>query len=436
VKNENNDRKLKFVNRIALAIGSVSIVVSLFLGDSPSAKFLLVAGCAISLAGGISALIFLVFTAIAKRQNRAFGLSEDNEFRSKPRFSLHEFLSSIRRGVSDVGEKTGLRPRTDFDARVIKKVRLTISMNDIGVSLSAVREGVSTSRYLLASCAELGDQKALYSWTIANLDHYQARIEPPLLLPVNKERVHITEVNFPWFQCRQSDAHELLLRGNKVRQQLEGKKISGKSQNGDDAVVAIHPFFYELSGERLAVYESLLKCTQAAQKGSIWYDREVYENIGIERWKGQSGAQYTVDRKRAGVRFRAGSGLEVNRDVLSFRFNLQEYAVLPDAIVVSGKKVFPLSNVNVYSDVRAYVLPEKKVPKGSAVTRYTWEFVNKDGSPDRRYSENERQAVIDVSEVAIGVNGNVVFSVVFSNVSAGQQMAQLINQLVELAISS
>ena len=436
MKNEKNDRTLKLVNRIALAIGSVSIIVSLFLGGSSSARFLLIAGCAIFLVGGISALIFQVFTAIAKRQNLAFGLSKDNEFRSKPRFSLHEFWATIRRGVSDVGEKTGLRPRTDFDARVIKKVKLTISMNDMGVSLSSVREGVITSRHLLASCAELGDEKALYRWTIENLDHRQSRIDPPLLLPVNKERVHMKEFNFPWFQCRQSDAHDLLLRGNKVRQQIEGKKITGKSQNGDDSVVAIHPFFYELSGERLAVYESLLKCAQAAQKGSIWYDREVYENIGIARWKGQSGSQYAVDRKRAGVRFRAGSGLEVNRDVLSFRFNLQEYAILPDAIVVSGKKVFPISNVSVYIDVRGYVVPEKKVPKGSAVKRYTWQFVNKDGSPDLRYSDNEREAVIEVSEVAIAVNGDVIFSVVFSNVTAGQQMAQLINRLVELASST
>lgn len=121
---------------------------------------------------------------------------------------------------------------------------------------------------------------------------------------------------------------------------------------------------------------------------------------------------------------------------MSFRFSLEEYAFLPDVLVVSGKKAHLLSNVEIYSDVKGYVIPPGKVPRGSTTKGYTWEYVNKSGGPDMRYNDNAQLAIIDVCKVAVAVHGNVVLSLAFSNVAVGKKIALLLAQLCELARES
>ena len=430
--NEKDDKTFNRIARIAAPIGLPLFGISYLLGDTTIGRIFLSTGLTIWLGGGFVILLFLAFGAISSFQNRSLAGANDGQTREAIRKFPSQVWSAIRRGSSDLKDSSGFSPRIGYDPRVLKKSNLVLSMNEAGIALSARKEDVRVSRVLIAATVRLGNSLREYASTIERFEPSSSRIEPPILLPVNGDRVHTDAVNFFWHECRELDVLDIMLRAKLLRQRLEGKKVGGNGQTADIDLVALHPVFYDLSGDYLLEYESLIKLAQSASNGAVWYDREVWENLGVERWKGNSGSEYTVNRKRARIRFRTGSGVEVNRDVVSFKFNLEEYTILPDIIIQSGKKKFSLADAEIYSDVSGYVIPESKVPKGSVPTGHTWEYVNRDGSPDLRYNENERLAIIDVCEVAVAVTNDVLFSIVFSNVAAGKQIAQTLSRLCEL----
>jgi ribosomal protein L7/L12 len=272
-----------------------------------------------------------------------------------------------------------------------------------------------------------------YAWTIDRQNSNYQRIDPPLNLSVNSERIHSSEVAFTWYKAQASDVRRVMLDPKSLRKQIEGRKLSGKAQNADFDLESAHPVFYDLSGEYLRIYEVLIQQAQRALTGAVWYERDSWVNTGIERWKGLAGTAYTVDRATAKIRFRAGSEIQVNRDVVSLRSNFEEFAILPDGVVINGKTMHSFESIEVFSDTRGYVISVSDVPRGSVPRGYTWEYVNKDGSPDLRFNENEQLAIIDVCEIVIASKGSVVMSIAFSNVAVGQKIATSIASLAELA---
>ena len=74
-----------------------------------------------------------------------------------------------------------------------------------------------------------------------------------------------------------------------------------------------------------------------------------------------------------------------------FKLKNQQIAIMPDRILIFGKKQFgALDYKDVNIDISAFgFLEGKAVPSDSEIVKTVWAYANKDGSPDKRYAKNK-----------------------------------------------
>ena len=82
-----------------------------------------------------------------------------------------------------------------------------------------------------------------------------------------------------------------------------------------------------------------------------------------------------------------------------------------------------LEDVDVrYSDTR--FIEEEGVPPDTRVIGETWKYVNKNGSPDRRFSYNPRIPVVNYGTIRLMSRAGLNEEFMFSNAGAGAEFAQ------------
>lgn len=121
----------------------------------------------------------------------------------------------------------------------------------------------------------------------------------------------------------------------------------------------------------------------------IWQVTAIQRNSSI---KTNAGASNSVTRKRIRIYKKKPYFLKTNAVCYYVKLATEEVFALPDRLVVKGKKGW---GTVAYEELEIKVSSVKHVedvtpPKDAAIIGYTWQFVNKDGSPDKRYKNNRR----------------------------------------------
>lgn len=136
------------------------------------------------------------------------------------------------------------------------------------------------------------------------------------------------------------------------------------------------------------------------QSARVW---QIVASGNVLDAKHNAGVGHQVNRLILNLRRKAVYPLKTNISVFSIKLKKQTLCFLPEHILLLQKSKFGVLEykaLNVSYEPSRFV--EKGVlPKDAEVIDYTWQFVNKNGSPDRRYTNNRRYPVCKYGSVHI-----------------------------------
>ena len=178
-----------------------------------------------------------------------------------------------------------------------------------------------------------------------------------------------------------------------------------------NGVIDLH---YEIDADQKSVVEArmnrMIKITQCAKVWRVTRTSRVIDS------KYAAGANNAIARSECNVSTYAPFPFRTNVKVASFRTRNETLLFLPDKVfIIQGSKIGALnySDVSINSCVTHYV-EEESVPKDAQIAWQTWQYVNKDGSPDRRFNNNRPIPVCRYGELelksASGLNTVIMYS--------------------------
>ena len=153
------------------------------------------------------------------------------------------------------------------------------------------------------------------------------------------------------------------------------------------------PTFYEVSGKSLSAYKKLSEVVdQLNARGGVYVDHGEHFIYGNESRKGNAGAHKLLDRHFMEIGSMTSMHFHLNFLPVTFATQSGRIYFMPDEVVIadlSGQCWFVS-----YSELR-YEISEGTqmgiaVPSWCVPVGYTWQYMNKDGGPDRRYNDNQQ----------------------------------------------
>ncbi len=141
------------------------------------------------------------------------------------------------------------------------------------------------------------------------------------------------------------------------------------------------------------VYELLM------QNNMLW--QVVSQNKGNRKTNG--GASCIVDRINLKLLNKAPYYIKPNVSIFGAKLRSQKVYFLPDKLLIlSGRKIVAMSYDDLeiqFSKVRFTDMG--KVPKDAKILNWTWLYVNKNGSPDKRYKNNRKVPICEYGTIII-----------------------------------
>lgn len=164
----------------------------------------------------------------------------------------------------------------------------------------------------------------------------------------------------------------------------------------------------------------------------VWQINTIQANASR---KVNAGASQSVGRKP--VKFQKKKPYFLKTDAICYFIKLRndQIFVLPDRLIVKGKKGW---GVVEYSELdvgvgSTYFIENSTPPKDAKVVGYTWQYVNKNGSPDKRYKNNRQLPKCQYGELNFKSATGLNIILYISNVENARSFKSLLSQMIEEA---
>ncbi len=190
-------------------------------------------------------------------------------------------------------------------------------------------------------------------------------------------------------------------------------------------------FHYDLEGDLAAEYGRLVAAFRdAARCARIW--RVVSQNVHGDR-KHNAGATSSVERVPTALTFGATGGLATNVDVASLDAAGTRVFFLPDRIVTAaGSRVGSIAYADLaVTDGQTRFSEDQAVPADATRVGTTWLYVNKNGSPDRRFKNNRQLPIALYSDLRLS-HPALTLSIEFSRSDAAAALAGALRRFVAM----
>lgn len=191
------------------------------------------------------------------------------------------------------------------------------------------------------------------------------------------------------------------------------------------------PLDYEFDEESWQAYQQFCSTwISMNQNKKLW---QIITSEKIENRKIHGGAGNSVERIPATAVIRLPYYLKFNKfKPFGLQIKKKELLFLPDKLlIIDGRKIGALS----YPDIRLTLtktnfLETEYVPSDTQVVGQTWMKVNKDGSPDKRYSDNRQVPVCNYGWIILESGNNLHIEIMCSNPNTIDQMKDSATQIV------
>ena len=158
---------------------------------------------------------------------------------------------------------------------------------------------------------------------------------------------------------------------------------------------------YEMDQESSETYKSRMdswKIINTCDK--LW---SISSTSSVSNKKIHAGAGTLVTRKEIKLSDKLPFYLKSNINIYTLANKNETIILLPDKIIIiQNNKVGVVS----YDDLEINVhqtrfIENESVPKDATIIEYTWQYVNKNGTPDKRHKNNKQLPVCNYGEISI-----------------------------------
>jgi len=188
-------------------------------------------------------------------------------------------------------------------------------------------------------------------------------------------------------------------------------------------VVLVYDIESENEEKLQKFYESFNELINARKK---WHIPSVAALNTTYDKKTNAGAANLVKRSEIRIDFSAPPYFVTNVKVPRIPVGKQTLYFFPDKVLVFEKKRVGCVNYKDlrvrYSNVR--FIEESKVPSDTRVVGRTWKYVNKNGGPDKRYSDNPELPIVEYSRINFFSDTGLNEIIQLSKPDIGEKLAQ------------
>ena len=167
--------------------------------------------------------------------------------------------------------------------------------------------------------------------------------------------------------------------------------------------------------QRALITERMLPLRKIAQSSKIW---RITQTSSVIDTRYTSGASSSIRRTACSTSTTLPFPFQSNEEAICFKSGRETFIFLPDKFFMIQKGVVGALN---YSDLTSSVkgtrfVESEIVPADAKIIDRTWKYVNKNGSPDKRFSDNRELPVCLYGELILRSNTGAVNTVLmFSN---------------------
>ncbi len=189
---------------------------------------------------------------------------------------------------------------------------------------------------------------------------------------------------------------------------------------------------YEFDEYSEKKYESL-NCffKEISKNKKIW---QINTSTKVYNTKYNSGAGNNVTRNTSLITKSMPWYIENNIDVYGLKLQNEKIYFTPDRIIIfrGMRRVSGRS----YKDLEAgfsttNFVETEMIPKDARICSYTWQYVNKNGGPDRRFSNNRQMPVCKYGEITLKTNDGINILLNCSNVDSMLQIQDAFERFME-----
>jgi hypothetical protein len=157
----------------------------------------------------------------------------------------------------------------------------------------------------------------------------------------------------------------------------------------------------DMDDEYAVAYRDLIRAFERlSSAGAVWNLESSQQTLDARR---RSGAMLSISRRRVSPRRGLPPYYASNIIPPMMPAGRQNLFFLPDfLLVVEGNQFGAVEYPDLIVEVEPIVMIERDgVPRDAKTVGQTWEYVNKDGSPDRRYRHNPQWPVVEYVQVRL-----------------------------------
>ncbi|WMY10911.1 DUF4236 domain-containing protein [Paraburkholderia phenoliruptrix] len=194
--------------------------------------------------------------------------------------------------------------------------------------------------------------------------------------------------------------------------------------------------FYDFDNSAAQTYEHVLNAFEELRNcRASW---RILASGRVLDGRYNAGAAETLKRKTASLDTGGVKHVKCNIDVPWLAAGSNKFYFYPDRIfIVSGKQVAVCTYESLDVGARLTRFIESDgVPSDSQVIGHTWRFVNKNGSPDRRFKDNRQIPIAQYEELQLSSAQGIQELYHFSRVGRAESFANSLSQLGRYGQSS
>lgn len=183
---------------------------------------------------------------------------------------------------------------------------------------------------------------------------------------------------------------------------------------------------YTLDDDKEDEYNRRIGAWQILAEGDKEW--QVIQEAHVYNRKVNAGAGRNVKRVVCKIEKTTPFYINTNVDTIQIKLHKEVLIFLPDKVFIIRKGKVGLVN---YEDVSILVsqtrfIESDPVPRDAVVVDSTWQYVNKNGTPDRRYSNNRQLPICQYGVVYLTSGTGLNIEMQFSNVNKTQDFEALI----------
>ena len=190
----------------------------------------------------------------------------------------------------------------------------------------------------------------------------------------------------------------------------------------------------EMQDEARNAYEDLIPSFQELSKSNYVWD--ITSATDVDQVRTRSAASSTLERERASLRQDELPGITSSYNALCFsNINGADIYLYPGFIVMYNNSenfgILEITNLEASFEVSNF-LETESIPNDSEQVGEVWEKTNKDGSRDKRFSDNRQIPVMRYGEITLRSNTGIYEKYMFSNAELAENFVSQLNKFQDL----